>query len=387
MDELAGFARSLAAVRTEDASAVSLYADLDPEVVPNDRALESHVTSLLDEAQRSVENLPDAGHESKVRLRESLGRIRHFLEDELDRTGAHGVALFAADGEDVWQEARLPARVDDHVSIGRSFSLAPLVPFLERDRDVVVVLVGRDRGSIWRVRNGRPLEHVEVSRDGQGQHDQGGWSQARYARSRDKEALDHMREVAALASAQVPAGSSTVLAIACLEEYRTTFAELLEPHARAAVVGWLEYDVHADLPELMPHVERVVEAHLRTERKALLERWREERGQVSGFATDTWELTLAAAADGAIAAALLGGGTRPAFECPACGRAYAQPGACPLDSTPLVTPPVSALEVVVRGTLLHGGEARMLDELAEAEVGAVLRYPQPPTEPVTPALG
>ena len=29
----------------------------------------------------------------------------------------------------------------------------------------------------------------------------------------------------------------------------------------------------------------------------------------------------------------------------------------------------------------------MLDELDEAEVGAVLRYPQPPSEPVTPVLG
>ena len=387
MDGLAGLARSLAAVRTDDPSAVTLYLDLDPEDVPNDRALESHVTSLLDQAQRSVWDLPDASHESKVRLRESLGRMRHFLEDELDRTGAHGVALFAAEGEDVWRETRLPERVDDHVSIGRTFSLAPLVPLLERDRDVVVVLVGRDRGSIWRVRNGRLLEHVEASRDGPGKHDQGGWSQARYARSRDKDALDHMREVAARASAQVPAGSSRMLVIACLEEYRTTFDELLEPQAQDALVGWLDYDAHANLPELMPEVERVVEGHLRGERQALLDRWREERGQVSGLATDTWERTLAAAADGAIESALLGGGTHPAFECPRCGRAYARPGVCPLDSTTLATPPVSALEVVVRGTLLHGGEARILDELAEAEVGAVLRYPQPPSEPVTPVPG
>lgn len=370
--------RSLAAVHTDTTSAITCYFDLDPDVVPHATALATHLTSVVTEARRAAEDTLDAGHERVRQLREDVDRIASFLDDDFDRAGAHGIGLFVSGAEDVWHEVRLPGQVDDRVEIGRSFTLAPLVPFLERNRLVVVVAVGRDRGSVWRVRGGRELDDEDLSRDGQSQHDQGGWSQARYARARDKEALDHLREVAESVAERVRPGSDALVVVACLEEQRPMFEEVLEPHVQDAVIGWLEFEAHADLPELLPGVEELVIEHIRLEHETLLGRWREERGQLSGLASDTWEETLAAAVDGRIETALVDGRTRSAFECPSCGRAYVQDGLCPLDSTRLEIPPASALEVVIRGTLLNGGDVRMIDELPEAEVAALLRYAQPP---------
>jgi peptide chain release factor subunit 1 len=280
--------RSLAGVRAERA-AVSCYLGLDPSVVPNDRALATHVTSLVDQARAAGVSDADAG------------RIERSLS-ELDRDGIAGVGLFFADAPGRSYEVALAQSVEDEVHVERSFVLAPLLAQLEHGRDVVLVAVGRDRGSMWLVRDGHPLDWDELSRDGQSQHDQGGWSQARYARARDKEALDHMREVAARIATAIPQGSPRLLAVACLEEQRSSFEELLEPPAQEALIGWIDFEAHADADDLLPAVERLLDERIAREQNALVERWREERGQRTGRATDSWDATLAAAADGGVEA-------------------------------------------------------------------------------------
>jgi peptide chain release factor subunit 1 len=358
--------RSLARVRAER-TAVSCYLGLDPSVVPNDRALATHVTSLVDDARASGASDDEAD------------RIERFLTTELDRDRIAGVGIFLSETPSVAHEIALAEPVDDGVHVARSFVLAPLLPQLERGRDVVLVAVGRDRGSIWLVRDGRTRDLDELSRDGQSQHDQGGWSQARYARARDKEALDHMREVAAAIATAISQGSTRLLAIACLEEQRSSFEELLAPHVREALIGWIDFESHAAADDLLLPVERLLDEHIAREQNALVERWREERGQRSGRATDSWETTLAAAADGSVESLLLlDGRGGDAFECPQCGRGYVAAGTCDLDGTTLEQAPGGAREVAARATLLNGGEVRVLDAgLDGADVAALLRYPQP----------
>jgi peptide chain release factor subunit 1 len=299
--------RSLAAFRAQR-PAITCYLGLDPSVVPNDRALGTHVTSVVDEARSSGASDADAS------------RIEHFLTRELDRDGVAGVGLFVSGEAEVSHEVALAQPVEDAVHVGRSFVIEPLLPELERRRDVLLVAVGRDRGSIWLVREGRPQEWDELSRDGQGQHDQGGWSQARYARARDKEALDHMRDVASAIATALPQGSARVLVVACLDEQRSTFEALLEPHVRDALIGWIDFEAHAHPDDLLPDVEQLLDEQIAREQNALVERWREERGQRSGRATDSWSATLAAAADGSIETLLLFDGDADALECPRCGR-------------------------------------------------------------------
>jgi peptide chain release factor subunit 1 len=358
--------RTLAEARAQSASLLSCYCDLDPSTVPTEHELSTHVTSLLTELR------DEAGRDAEA----AVEQVEAVFAG-LDRTGAHGLALFA-DGQGTLHDLRLPASVPDAVHVGRTFVLAPLLGFLERDRFVLVAAVGRDRGTLWQLRLGRVRAHEDLSRDGQGRHDQGGWSQARYQRARDEEARAHLQGVADEIAHRIPEGSDTLLVVACAQDQRAAFEELLAPHLGDALIGYTELEKQDDAVTLLPAVEELLDARLRAERGALLERWREERGQRSGRASQDWEETIRAAWDGQVECLLVAGATEPAFECPSCGRGSMSPGSCELDGTQLQEALGGSLEVAVRGTLVHGGRVRTAtaDELGDAgaTVG-LLRYP------------
>jgi peptide chain release factor subunit 1 len=364
--------RALATYRAARPAAISCYLDLDPSIVPTASELATHVTSIVDDLRRRSEH--------DTQLRRDADAIASFLESDLERTGAHGLALFVSGADDRWSEIRLPRRLDDGLHIGRTFVVAPLLEFVERDRELIVAAVGRDRGTLWRLRDGEIGALEDLSRDGQGQHDQGGWSQARYQRARGEEARDHMQAVADEISRRIRQGSDTLLAVACAEEQRATFEEMLRPHVRTALVGFLELEKQDDAHALAPEAGRLLQARLAGERAELLERWREELGQGSGRAADSWDDALTAAWDGRVEAVLVDGRTADGYECTKCGRGYAQPGSCELDGTELQRALGGALELAVRGTLAHGGTVRCMasGELDGPPVAALLRYATAP---------
>jgi peptide chain release factor subunit 1 len=360
--------QALATYRAVRPAAISCYLDLDPSTVPTASELSTHVTSLVDDLRQQTEH--------DTQLRGDADRVASFLENELDRTGVQGLALFVSGEDDRWSEVRLPRRVDQGVNVGRAFVVAPLLPFLERERDVIVAAVGRDRGTLWRLRNGQIGTLEDLSRDGQGQHDQGGWSQARYQRARDEEAREHMQAVADEIAVRIRPGSDTLLVVACAEAQRTAFDEMLQSHVRSAVVGFVELQKQDDADALAPEAEQLLEARLAGERTELLERWSEELGQGSGRAAESWEDALRAAWDGRVETVLVDGRTTDGYECPECGRGHAQPGSCELDGADLEPALGGALELLVRGTLTHGGTVRFSGsgELDQSPVAALLRY-------------
>jgi len=368
-------AKSLAAARAEKPTAVSCYVELDPATVPTATELASQVTSLVTAARQAAEAAGE-DHDVTAHLRADVDRIAHFLADGLDRSGANGLALFVSTELERWEEVVLPGPVASAVHVGRTFVLVPLLEFLERDRTVVVAAVGRDRGTLWRFRSGRVEELADLGRDGQGQHDQGGWSQARYQRSRDREALDHMRRVAAAIAEHVAPGSRTLVVVATTEELRAAFELLLETHVRKALLGFTHLEKQEGARELVPDVGHMLDARLRVEREALLTRWRDELGQGAGLASESWPEALEASWEGRVEGILVDGRTEVAFECPACGRGYLRAGACDLDGSTLVPALGGALELVVRGTLLHDGEVRWApDEIEQpAGIAALFRY-------------
>ncbi len=370
--------RSLASQHSQHPASITCYVNLDPTTIPTPSGLASHATSIADELRRRIHASKPADHQHARTLREDAERVASFLETDLDRAGARGVALFASSELDRWTEIRLPRPVDDAIHFGRTFVLGPLLAPLESDREVVVAAVGRDRGELWRLYQDEATTLADLSRHGHGQHDQGGWSQANYQRSIDKDALEHMRRVAEAVSELIPPGSGRLLVVACAEEHRSVFDRLLAPHARQAVLGFVELEKQDDAVRLRPRAERLIAGHLRAERELLLERWREEIGQESGRAAATWDEIIEAAWDGRIESVLVDGRSEAAFECPACGRGYGRGGRCALDGTPLEEALGGSLELVARGTLVHGGAVRpVADEgLPDTDgAAALLRYP------------
>ncbi|MBD0318468.1 MAG: hypothetical protein ICV71_08070, partial [Thermoleophilia bacterium] len=189
--------RELATFRAERGCAISVYLGLDPSVAATAGDVQTRVNSLLDEAAKSHTATDDGlTHDEKQGIRTDLERIRRFLEHELDRDGAHGVAVFCAGLDGMWQAIPLVDPVQDEVHVDRRLRVAPLAGLVGRGEGALVVMASREQGRFYGLRGGQLEEVTDLTDEQPRRHDQGGWSQARFQRHVDKLASEHLREVA-----------------------------------------------------------------------------------------------------------------------------------------------------------------------------------------------
>ena len=368
--------RDLAGFRARKGCAISIFLDLDPTYAATAPEMSTKINSLLDTAEKRYAAQRDRlTHEEREGLKADFERIRRFFDTDFNRDGARGFALFCAGFDRVWRTLPLPEPVRDSVGIGPTFSLAPLASLVGRDGAIVAV-VRRERGELFRLRAGRLREVVDRTEEEPGRHDQGGWSQARYQRHIENLVFKHLRGVAEeLDALQRRSGADVV--VVSSEETRAEFARLLSKEVESAVVGWTQAEAHAGPPELLAVVKPVLEEARARREEQKLERWREEAGR-GGRAAAGWGETLESASDGRVETLLFQEDAhRPAWECPKCGRASAEPGECPLDGTPFEARD-DGLDLALQRTLTHGGSAwavRQHHDLEPVEgIGALLRF-------------
>ncbi len=368
--------RDLATFRAELGNAISFYLDLDPSDSPTPVAVDARINALLDE----VEKWPGRDgldHGQKEGLEADLHRLRDYFDSEFSREGAHGFALFCAGLDGLWVPLPLSDRVPDLVKVGKTCYLAPLVPLVGSGDGVIVAAVGRERGDLYRLTDGRLEEFQEQFDEQPGRHDQGGWSQARYQRHIEKLVEEHLKDVAQLLDRAVRRRRDTRIVIVVSEETRSAFEAELSHDVQSAVIGWTSAEAHAGAPELLQAAKPVLGKWRAEEEAAAAERWQEEAGR-NGRAASGWEKTLEAASDGRVELLLVQeGADRSAWACPKCGRLSAEAGDCPLDGTPMEESKHGA-DLAVHQTLAHGGTVRELRERHDLEpvegIGALLRY-------------
>jgi peptide chain release factor subunit 1 len=370
--------RALAGFEAERGCAISLYLDLDPSVTPTPADAATRLHALLDGAAKEEgAQRHELSHEQRVGLREDVERIRTFYEGEFTRDGARGLAIFSSGPDNVWRTLDLADPVDDHVKVGRRLYLAPLVPLVGRGEGAIVVVVGRERGQFFHLRAGR-LEVLADRFERQlGQHDQGGWSQARYQRHIEEHVHEHLRDVAQELDRIVRARRHALVVVVAVEETRAEFEEVLSHEAKSAVVGWATAESHATPAELLAAAGPVLERWRDERERETIERWREEVGR-QGRASAGWEATLEAASDARIEILLFQDGVdHPASRCPRCGRLDAEGGSCPLDGTTMESS-ADGLDLAVHQVLKHGGRVwavRSHPDLQPVEgIGALLRF-------------
>jgi len=367
--------RELAGFRAEKGCAISLYLNLDPSDVPTAGDAQTGMNALLNAADKT--DRTDLTHEQRTALKADFERIRSWFDDDFERNGAQGLAVFAAGLDNFWRTLPLAGPVPDRAKVGRDFLLAPLVPLVARADGTIVAVVGREQGQLYRLNGGRLEEIAEHYDEQPGQHDQGGWSQSRYRRHIEKLVQEHLKGVAQELDRSKRQLRAPKVVLVCSEEMRSEFTEALSAEVRAALVGWTPARAQAGPAEILQAVTPVLaEAESRDESQAI-ERWREEAGR-NGRAASGWEQTLEAASDARVELLLFQQGTdRPAYRCPACGRAAMSEGNCPLDGTRL-EPTDAGLDLAVHQTLAHGGAVwaiRHHEDLAPVEgIGALLRF-------------
>ena len=367
--------RELASFRAEKGCATSVYLNLDPSAVPTAGDAQTRMNALLSSAEKV--DRKDLTHEQRGALKADFARIARWFDDDFDRDGARGVAVFSAGLDNFWRTLALPEPVPDRFKISRDFFLAPLVPVVARVDGTIVVVVGREQGHLYRLQAGRLREIEDRFEEQPGQHDQGGWSQARYQRHIEHLVQEHLKGVAEVLDRSRRRLSVPKIVLVGSEEVRSEFMDALSADVREAVVGWAPAEAHAGPSQLLEAVTPVLERAESQEEAEVLGRWREEAGR-NGRAAGGWEQTLEAASDGRVELLLFQDGVdHPAFRCPACGRAASSGGSCPLDGTRLEETD-AGLDLAVHQTLAHGGAVwaiRHQQDLAPLEgVGALLRY-------------
>jgi peptide chain release factor subunit 1 len=371
--------RTLAAFEAERGCAISLYLNLDPRVSPTAGDAATRLNSLLDEATKSEgANARELSHDERLGLRTDLDRIRAYFAQEFDRNGAHGLAVFCASLNNIWRALALTEAVPDRIKVSRRLYLAPLVPLVGRGEGALVIVVGREQGRFYRLRAGRLEELADISEEQPRRHDQGGWSQARFQRHVDNLASDHLRDVADELDRVIRrAHGGMRVVVMSPEETWAELSGLLSQEVLASLAGWTHAEAHAAPAELLQRATPVLDRWRATREQELAERWREEAGR-DGRASSGWEKTLEAASDGRVEILLFQDGvTREAWRCPACGRAAAAGGTCPLDGTTMERG-ADGLDLAVHQTLVHGGTVWALQHARDLDpvegIGALLRY-------------
>ena len=367
--------RELAAFHAEKGCATTVLVNLDPRDTPTAGDAQARMNALLNAGEKT--DRTDLTHEQREALKTDFARIARWFDDDFDRDGVRGLAVFAAALDNYWRTVRLPAPLQDNVRVGSYFYLAPLVPLVAHAEGTIVAVVGREQGQLYRLRAGRLEEVAEHYDEQPGQHDQGGWSQGRYQRHIEKLVQEHLKGLAEELDRSRRRMQFPKIVLVCGEEMRSEFTDALSNEAREALVGWTQAKSNAGPAELLEVVLPVLEAAEAKDEAETIDRWREEAGR-NGRAASGWEQTLEAASDARVEVLLFqDGADRQAFRCPACGRASASEGSCPLDGTRLEATD-AGLDLAVHQTLSHGGAVWAIkhhDDLGPVEgIGALLRF-------------
>jgi peptide chain release factor subunit 1 len=269
--------RRLAELRLDRPVVISLYLDLDPSEFGTPPARATAVRSLLDEAERRIRERENLAHEDKLALQATLERASAFLERSLPTEGAQGVALFASEPAELFEAIKLPRPVKNRVAIGRSPLVGPLARFERRERWCIALVSRRDarifRGSPDGVREIQQIHDTVF-----GQHDQGGLSQARFARGIEKEKDDHLKKTGEALLRHFKIRPFQRLLLGGPKEVVTDFEGKLHGYLKDRVAGHIGVDVDAATPESVLEAARPVFDEVEREHEARMLERAGERG-------------------------------------------------------------------------------------------------------------
>src|ERR671926_598197 len=238
-----GRLRRLADVHPDRGRVLSVFLNLDPAQFATPAARSTAITSVLTEATHRVEEAEGLDHDEREALKGDVERVRDALQaGNLAQNGTRAVAVYACSPADLLEVVRLRRPVDSGVVLDRAPHVEPLVADAAAER-WCVVLANRRNARLF-VGDGGGLEETDrVEDDVHSQHDQGGWSQARYQRGVEKEKDDHLVHVADVAFDAYKRRGFDRLLIGAPDELVNDLKAKLHPYLRERIVGRLHLDV------------------------------------------------------------------------------------------------------------------------------------------------
>ena len=371
--------RELAGFQAEKGCAISLYLDLDPSITPTAGDADARVSSLLAEGERRAEaESRSMTHEQRVALKNDFARIRDFFENDFDRDGARGLAVFTARLDNVWRPRRSSSRFRTESGSGRSSTW-------RRSCRSSVEAKARSSRSWGASAASSTASRGPARRDRRPQR-RGSRASTTRAAGRSRATSDTSRSSWASTCGRSPRSStgacgsmrSPKVIIVSSEETRAELDDLLSKEVQTAVIGWTSAEAHAGPPELLELTSPFLEEARAREEAEIVERWREEAGR-GGRAASGWEETLEAASDARIDVLLYEGSARARGLAVPALRTRCRPrgGQCPLDGTE-TEHREDGLDPPLHQTIANGGTVWAVSNRRDLDpvegIGALLRF-------------
>jgi hypothetical protein len=369
--------RRLAEVRPASGKVLSVFVNLDPRQFGTAPARDTQVRSVLDQAARLVREQADLPHAAREALKADLRQVEEQLSDGFDAKGAHALAIFSSTAANLFEVLKLGRPVEHPPVISDVPYLEPLAIVGPSERWCVLLVNRRVARLFCGSRSG--MEELELVEDEvHGQHKQGGWSQARYQRSVDKDVKDHLRHTAEVAFALLRRDLPVGILIGAPEELAGDFEDLLHPYLRDRVIGRVSVDVENTGPdEVTAAAAEQIEATARRRDDEALRALAEELAR-DGRAASGLEAVLSALTEQRVDILLVDQGFRArGVRCPRCGWLGVQGASCPADGS--ATEPVEdvAGEAIERAVTTSAAVRVLRDrpELAShGHIAALLRF-------------
>jgi hypothetical protein len=272
--------RRLADVHPQRGRVLSVFLNLDPAEFATPPARASAITSIVTEAAHRVEEAEGLQHDEREALKADVERVREVLNgSDVAANGTRAVAVYACGSEDLLEVVSLRHPLDSRVVLDRRPFVEPLVQEGGAER-WCVILVNRRVARIF-TGDGEALEETDrIEDDVHSQHDQGGWSQARYQRGVDKEKDDHLAHTADVAFRLYKRRGFDRLLVGGPEELVGDLESRLHSYLQKRVVGRVQCDVEdSTLEDVRACAGERIAEHVRAHERERLDRLAEGVGR------------------------------------------------------------------------------------------------------------
>jgi peptide chain release factor subunit 1 len=366
---------------------LSVYFDLEPGL-ESLRSIPTRMKDVLSQVKEAAVELP---RDQRMSLREdieSLSKASTSLASDLGR----GIAIFKSSAADIDERVVLPGPVRDRAVVDSAPYLRPLEAMLDHYRRFCVVVVDGRFASLFRFRMDQLESWEEMASAAIGEEsfrktNYGGFSgydERRVRAHADELLARHYRHITArLDELLTEEPGYDLLIIGGNELHTAGVVDALQPDLAKRLAGTFVIDPHTMTPaKVLEHSKRVAQVFEAVEQQRLVDRLLDAAASRSGAVLGVDQAADAANRRAVDTLVIQADRTTPGSVCRSCGWiALDSESQCPacgelVDWIPDI---VDALGESVRNS---GGRVQHVivdTRLADAEVGAFLRYQQSAT--------
>ncbi len=369
--------RELANLKAPGPVVLSVYLNLDPSEFATGRKRSTEVRSLMDELEKGLRNDERISGEQHKMLRRDVQRTRDFFNGDFSAKGAHGVVVFCSESLDLFEVIKLQRSVNNEAVVDDSPFIEPLLAHPEDD-GYSVLAVNRKTARVLMGGAEQLREVLTIKDQVHRWHGKGGWSQARFQRSIEKETHDHLKKAADVVFTLYKRGQIQRLVICSTSELKSEVEKTLHPYLRERTACVLDLDLeHATVKEITAAVRPAITDDEQQREREGLDRLQAAVGSGGRGVTGLSD-TLGTLNEKRVDVLMIQSGFRESGSvCHECGYLMSTNGSCPLDGSKLVLQD-DIIESAVESALGQSAEIMFVRHHDDMEqmgfVGAVLRY-------------